>query len=210
MEKIIIVSLLAVIVVLLYLWTKAKNSNQPNKAQNDPLPGVPDIVGRPKLGGRPAEPTHATGTQNSDNTRATSTFDNVSKREVKPAIPQEEPDEEGIPNWEEEEEEMKGYAANTVHRIEDGLATGVTYDELATVGRLLQRKALKASEKKSTVSVASKIDGTQLMHMLETAVEDASKKIAKLLDRADDYESDSGSSSLRNDSEGNFNIGDYV
>lgn len=210
MEKIIIVSLLAVIAVLLYLWTKAKNNHRPNKTQNDPLPGVPDIVGRPKLGGRPAEPIQAPGTQNSDNTPATPTFDNVNKRAVKPAIPQEEPDEEGIPDWDEEEEEMKGYATNTVHRIEDGLATGVTYDELAAVGQLLQRKALKASEKKSTVIVASKIDGTELMHMLETAVGDASKKIAKLLDRADDYESDSGSSALRNDNEGNFNIGDYV
>ena len=210
MEKIIIVSLLAVIAILLYLWTKAKNSNQPNKTQNDSLPGVPDIVGRPKLGGRPAEPTQASGTQNSDNTPATSTFDNVNKRAVKPAIPQEEPDDESLPDWDDEEEEMKGYAANTAHRIEDGLATGVTYDELAAVGQLLQRKALKASEKKSTVSVASKIDGTELMHMLETAVGDASKKIAKLLARADDYESDSGSSLLRNDNEGNFNIGDYV
>ena len=125
-------------------------------------------------------------------------------------IPQEEPDEESLPDWDDEEEEMKGYAANTTHRIEDGLATGVTYDELATVGQLLQRKSLKTSEKKSTVSVASKIDGTELMHMLENAVGDASKKIAKLLDRADDYESDSGSSALRNDNEGNFNIGDYV
>ena len=64
MEKIIIVSLLAVIVVLLHLRTKAKNSNQPNETQNDPLPGVPDIVGRPKLGGRPAEPIQTTATQN--------------------------------------------------------------------------------------------------------------------------------------------------
>ncbi|MFP9119031.1 hypothetical protein ACLI08_14665 [Flavobacterium sp. RNTU_13] len=129
---------------------------------------------------------------------------------MKPAIPQEEPDDESLPDWDDEEEEMKGYAANTAHRIEDGLATGVTYDELAAVGQLLQRKSLKASEKKSTVSVASKIDGTELMYMLETAVGDASKKIAKLLDRADDYESDSGSSSLRNDNDGSFNIGDYV
>ncbi|MFP5438858.1 MAG: hypothetical protein ACLGH8_13815 [Bacteroidia bacterium] len=210
MEKIIIVSLLAVIAILLHLRTKAKNSNQPNKTQNDPLPGVPDIVGRPKIGGRPAEPTQATETPNSDNATSTPNFNNENKRAVKPAIPQEEPDEEGIRDWDDEEEEMKGYAANTAHRIEDDLATGVTYDELAAVGQLLQRKSLKASEKKSTVSIASKIDGTELMHMLETAVGDASKKIAKLLDRADDYEPDSGSSSLRNDDEGNFNIGDYV
>lgn len=210
MEKIIIVSLLAVIVVLLYLWTKAKNSPQPNETQNDPLPGVPDIVGRPKLGGRPAEPTHATETPNNDSTLATPNFDNENKRVVKPVIPQEGPDEESLPDWDDEEEEMKGYAANTAHSIEDGLATGVTYDELAAVGQLLQRKALKASEKKKTVSIASKIDGTELMLMLETAVGDASKKIAKLLDRADDHESDSGPSSMRNDNDSSFNIGDYV
>jgi hypothetical protein len=64
--------------------------------------------------------------------------------------------------------------------------------------------------KKTTVSVPSKIDGTELMLMLETAVGDASRRIAKLLDRADDYETDSGFSTLQNNNERNFDIGDYV
>ncbi|MBF01042.1 hypothetical protein [Flavobacterium coralii] len=210
MEKIIIAVLLAVIAILLYLWAKAKNNQQPNQTQNDPLQGVPDIVGRPKVGGRPALPTQAIEAENDSSATVAPNFDTVNKWETTLPIPQEEPDEESLPDWDDEEEEMKGYAANAVYSIDEGLATGVTYDELATVGQLLQRKALKASEKKRTVSVASKIDGTELMLMLETAVGDASKRIAMLLDQADDHESDSGSSSLRNNNESNFDIGDYV
>lgn len=210
MEKIIIAMLLGVIVILLYLRSKAKNNNKPNQKQINSLPGVPDIVGRPKLGGRSALPKQVFKTENNSMTSVVHNFDTVNKRESKIPIPQEDPDEENIPDWDDEEEEMKGYAANAVYSIDDGLATGVTYDELATVGQLLQRKALKASEKKRTVSVASKIDGTELMLMLETAVGDASKRIAMLLDQADNHESDSGSSSLRNNNESNFDIGDYV
>ena len=210
MEKIIIAVLLGVIAFLLYLWAKAKNNHQPNKTQIDPLPGVPDIVGRPKLGGRPALPKQAIATENDSSAPVVHIFDTENKRETKLPIPQEEPDEENIPDWEDEEEDMKGYAANAVYSIDDGLATGVTYDELAAMGKMLERNVLQACEKELTVSLASKIDGTELMHMLETAVVDASKRIAMLLDRADDSESDLGSSYLRNDDEDNFDIGNYV
>ncbi|MEE1897013.1 conjugal transfer protein TraD [Flavobacterium rakeshii] len=174
------------------------------------MPGVTDIMGRPKLGGRTVLPTQDIEAENDSGASVIHNFDTVNKRETKIPIPQEEPDEDYIPDWDDEEEEMKGYASNAVNSIEDGLATGVTYDELATMGQLLQRKALKASEKKSTVSLASKIDGTELMFMLEIAVGDASKKIAMLLDRADDHESDSGSSNLRNYVTDEFDIGDFI
>lgn len=206
----IIAVLLGVIVILLHLRTKAKNNCPRNKTQHDPMQGVPDIVGRPKLGGRPALPTQAIEAENDSSAPVVHNFDTENKRETTLPIPQEGPDEEHIPDWDDEEEEMKGYAGNAAYSIDEGLATGVTYDELAIVGQLLERKALKASEKKRTVSVASKIDGTELMLMLETAVGDASKRIAMLLERADDHESDSGSSSFRNNNEGNFNIADYV
>ena len=210
MEKIIIAVLLGVIAFLLYLWAKAKNNHQPNKTQIDPLPGVPDIVGRPKLGGRPALPKQAIATENDSSAPVVHNFDTENKRETKLPIPQEEPDEENIPDWEEEEEDMKVYAANAVYSIDDGLATGITYDELAAMGQLLERNVLQASEKESTVSLASKIDGTELMQMLESVVGDASKRIAQLLDQADDHETYPSSSLLRNNNENNFNIGDYV
>lgn len=210
MEKIIIAVLLGVIAFLLYLWGMAKNNHQPNKTQIDPLPGVPDIVGRPRMGGRPALPKQAIETENGSSAPVAYNFDTVNKWKNKLPILQEEPDEEHIPDWEDEEEDMKGYAANAVYSIDDGLATGVTYDELVAMGKMLERNVLQACEKELTVSLASKIDGTELMHMLETAVGDASKRIAKLLNQADDSESDLGSSYLRNDDEDNFNIEDYV
>lgn len=210
MEKIIIAMLLGVMAILLYLRVKLKNNPTSNKKPYDPLPGVPDIMGRPKLGGRPVLPTQDIEAENDSSVSVIHNFDTVNKRETKIPIPQEGPDEGHIPDWDDEEEEMKGYASNAVYSIHDGLATGVTYDELASMGKMLERNVLQPSEKETTVSLASKIDGTELMHMLETAVGDASKKIAKLLDRADDYESDSGFSSLRNDEKINFDIGDYV
>ncbi len=184
MEKIIIAVLLAAIAILLYLWTKAKNNHQPNQTQSDPLPGVNDILGRPKLGGRPLLPTQATESQNTGNAPIAPNFDTVNKRETKIPIPQEEPDEENIPDWDDEEEEMKGYAANAVYSMDDGLATGVTYDELAAMGKMLERNVLQASEKENTVSLASKIDGTELMRMLESSIGDSSRKIAMLLDNS--------------------------
>ena len=210
MEKIIIAVILGVIATLFYLRAKAKNSHQPNKMQNDPLPGVPDIVGRPKLRGRPVQPKQAIEAENDSSATVAPNFDTVNKWETKLPIPQEEPDEEHIPDWDDEEEEMKGYASNAVYSIDEGLATGVTYDELAAMGKMLELDVLQESEKETTVSLASKIDGTELMHMLETAVGDASKRIAKLLDQADDHESDTGSSFLRNNNKGNFDIQDYV
>lgn len=210
MEKIIIALLLGVIVILLYLRVNVKNNHAPSKTEYDPLPGVHDIMGRAKPGGRPPQPKQAIEAENNSIAPVVHNFDTENKRETKLPIPQGEPDEGHIPDWDDEEEEMKGYAVNNSYSIDDGLATGVTYDELAAMGQLLQRKALKASEKKSTVSLASKIDGTELMLMLEIAVGDASKKIAMLLDRADDHESDSGSSNLRNYVTDEFDIGDFI
>ncbi|MFL9845642.1 conjugal transfer protein TraD [Flavobacterium rhizosphaerae] len=210
MEKIIIALLLGIIVILLYLRANVKNNHAPSKTEYDPLPGVPDIMGRPKLGGRPVQPTQAIEAENKSSLLVVHNFDTVNKRETKIPIPQEEPDEEHIPDWDDEEEEMKGYASNAVYSIDDGLATGVTYDELAAMGKMLEHNVLQPSERETTVSLASKIDGTELMLMLETAVGDASEKIAKLLDRADDQESDSGSSLLRKSDLGDFDIGEFV
>ena len=210
MEQIIIAVLLGVIAILLYLRAKAKNDHALNKTEYDPLTGVPDIMGRPKLRGRPVLPTQAIETEDDSSAPIAPTFDTENKRETKLPIPQGEPDEEHVPDWDDEEEEMKGYVSNAVYSIDDGIATGVTYDELAAMGKMLERNVLQPSEKETTVSLASKIDGTELMLMLENAVGNASKKIAKLLDRAVDHEPDSGSSSLRNNDQSKFDIEDYV
>jgi hypothetical protein len=108
-------------------------------------------------------------------------FDTIT--EGKPLeVPQEEPRYLSDPllNWKEEEEELERY---TGFSNDNGLATGVTFDELATVGRLLERKALEPSEKDIAVSMISRIDGTELLSLLESRVGDASLKIAMLLDR---------------------------
>ena len=183
MEKIIIVVLLGVIAILLYSREKVKNNQALNKTEYDPLPGVPDIMGRPKLGGLPGLPTQAIKTEINSSEPAVHNFDTVNKQETKVAIPQEEPDEEHIPDWDDEEEEMKGYVSYAAYSIDDGLATGVTYDELAAMGKMLERHALEPSEEKTAADIVSKIDGTELLGLLESKVGEASIKIAMLLDR---------------------------
>lgn len=210
MEKIIIGVLLALVVLLLYLLVKTGNNPNLNHNQRDSSKEVPDILGRPKPGVSPTVPIQAVEINDSNSQSVSPNFDTENRRDTKIPIPQEEPDEEKVPDWDVEEQEMKRYAARVVNSIDNGLATGVTYEELATIGKMLQLETLEASEKKRTVRVVSKIDGTELMQMLDTVVGDASKRIASLLDQTDDYESDSGSSNLRKNDFNGFDIGEFT
>lgn len=209
MEKILICLVLIAIAIFLYLKGKAGNKQKNVQSTGDPLPGIPDIVGRPKLGGRHVEPTNTNEPKNKDSEATVANFTKENKREVKLPVPQREPDEY-TPDLKDEEEDLKGYAADAVYSIEDGLSTGITHEELISMEKLLKRKTLEASEKKTTEGIASKIDGTELMQLLEGAVGDASKRIALLLDRGEPTETDSGSSIVQNNDEDNFNIGDYI
>jgi hypothetical protein len=208
MEKIIICLLLTAIAAIVYLKSKAKKASRNLQKTDDPLLGVPDIVGRPKVGGRPAVPNTAVETANAGNLKEVVNFETETQRDSIP-VPQEGPEAAAGINWNEEEEEFDSYAANASYSTEEGLATGVTYDELATVGMLLERKAFEASERETAVGIAFKIDGTELLQLLESAVGDASQKIAILLDRGESQDAGPDPSSQRNDEDG-FDIGDYV
>jgi hypothetical protein len=189
----------------------ARGKKEKNKVlhNEDPLAGLPDIIGRPKDASNYSSPS--TNAQSKVESTL-STTDNFDKRnEGTPKvykIPQEGPEvaEKTLPDWKEEEEEMGRYAA---YGTEDGFATGVTFDELATVGKILSRRALEPSEEKTAADIVSKIDGTELLGLLESKIGDTSKKIALLLDRGIAGKSAEGSSLLRNDSEEGFNIHDY-
>lgn len=179
METIIISLLLLAIGLLLYLTaTRGKNAKgiQSTKSATE----LPDIIGRPNPFGRHEMPTAANRSKNNKPVDEKSNFDHITELKTS-EIPQEGPEEPPnvIPEWHEEEEELERYA---VFSSNDGLATGVTFDELATMGRLLERKALEPSEKDIAVNMISRIDGTELLALLESRVGDTSKKIAMLLD----------------------------
>lgn len=181
METILIILLVLAICLLLYVIKTGTGLNIGRRAEKQSTTQLPDIIGKPNLIVRQSV-TKATSEDTSERS-VTQGFNFDPITEAKPSqVPQEGPADivVALLDWKEEEEEWERYVDFS---FDEGLATGVTFDELATVGRLLERKELEPSEKDITVNVISKIDGTKLLSLLESRVEDASMKIAMLLDR---------------------------
>ena len=123
-------------------------------------------------------------------------------------IPQEELEVfSNTPDLDEEEEEWNRYG---ISAGDDSLAQGVTYDELSSVGALLQKENLEQAQKETAVAIVQKLQGTELFSLLENSVEGASRKIAELLDSTLSSESDDSSSTLRKSNLGDFDIGEFV
>lgn len=182
METILIILLVLAICLLLYLIrTGTRREIGRTAAKDKSTTQLPDIIGKPNLIGRQSV-TKATSEDTSKRSLAMGfNFDPIT--EAKPSeVPQEGPGDiiVALLDWKEEEEEWERYADSSA---DEGLASGVTFDELATVGRLLERKTLEPSEKDIAVSMISKIDGTELLSLLENRIGDASMKIAMLLDK---------------------------
>ncbi|WP_455769191.1 conjugal transfer protein TraD [Elizabethkingia miricola] len=124
-------------------------------------------------------------------------------------IPQEELDEvfSSKPDLREEEEEWNRYG---ISGGDNGLAQGVTYDELTSVGALLQKESLEQSQKETAIALVQKLQGTELFSLLENSIEGASRKIAELLDSTLTTETEAGSSTLRKNDLSDFDIGEFV
>ncbi|WP_449390399.1 conjugal transfer protein TraD [Elizabethkingia argenteiflava] len=129
--------------------------------------------------------------------------------EVNIQIPQEELDEvfNDRPDLEEEQEEWNRYG---ISGGDDSLAQGVTYDELSSVGALLQKENLEQAQKETAVAIVQKLQVTELFSLLENSIEGASRKIAELLDSTLSAETDNSSSTLRKSDLGDFDIGKFV
>ncbi|WP_348521267.1 hypothetical protein [Chryseobacterium gallinarum] len=129
-------------------------------------------------------------------------------------IPQEELDEvfgeDADFNFNDEEEEWMAYGEPN---SESGFAQGVTYQELTTVGALLQHDVLEPPQEETAVDLVQRIQGTELFGLLENSIEGISEKIARLLDRnlpAESSGTDSGSSTQGKDDFEGFDIGEFV
>lgn len=120
--------------------------------------------------------------------------------------PQEEP-EYGFnnePYFIEEEEEWKKYR---IIKEDNNFAQGVTFEELSTAKMILQQEICDTSEKDTAIAVVQKIYGTDLYTLLENSIENASPKIAELLDKGFDNSYTNGSYILH---QNDFNIGDFI
>ena len=212
METLIIICLL--IVIFLLLQDKIvikKRPGQQQAKQEKPNPNLPDIIGQPKRVKSLLVPKDATESHTEEPEINPDNFDIEydENENVGIQIPQEELDDvfRNMPDFEEEEEEWNRYG---ISGGDDSLAQGVTFEELSSVGMLLQKEKLEPSQKETAIAIVQKIQGTELFSLLENSIEGASRRIAELLDSTLSSETEAGSSSLRKNDLNDFDIGDFV
>ncbi|WP_026712921.1 hypothetical protein [Flavobacterium daejeonense] len=211
METIIVICLLIVIALLLQDKIVIKKSSEQKPKQEKVNPNLPDIMGQPKPVRSHSLPNTANESQieeqeiNPDNLD----IEYDENENVGIQIPQEELDEVfiNIPDLEEEEEEWKRYG---ISGGDNSLAQGVTFEELSSVGALLQKENLEQSQKETAVDIVQRLQGTELFSLLENSIEGASRKIAELLDSTLSSETETGSSTLRKSDLSDFDIGEFV
>jgi hypothetical protein len=210
METVIVVCLFIVIALLMEDKIVIRKKKEQNPTQKKSNPNLPDIMGQPKPMRSLSVPKSATESQNKKQEQETDNFGfEIDDEDLDIQIPQEELDEVfgNAPDLEDEEEEWNRYG---ISGGDNGFAQGVTFEELSSVGMLLQKEKLESSQKETAVAIVQKIQGTELFSLLESSMESASRKIAELLDGSLSFETDDGSSTLRkNDFEG-FDIGEFL
>ena len=211
METLIVICLLIVIVLFLQDKIVTRKKSEQKSKQEKVNPYLPDIMGEPK-------------TVRSFSTLKTEIKQEEIISEINPddldieydenesariQIPEEELDEifGNQLDLEEEEAEWHKYG---IFEDNNDFAQGVTFEELSVMGMLLQKETLDLSQKETAVAIVQKIQGTELFSLLENSMEGASGIIGELLNSSLLSEPKVGSSTLRKDDLGNFDIGEFV
>ena len=211
MEIVIVICLLIVIALLVQDKIVIKKSSERKPIQEKSNPKLPDIMGQPRPKRSLSVPNNATERQNEEQEVNPDNFDIEydENENVDIQIPQEELDEvfSNMPDFGEEEEEWNRYELSDG---DNGFAQGVTFEELNFVGILLQKEKLEQSQKETAIAIVQKIQGTELFSLLENSMEGASRKIAELLDSTLSSETEAGSSTLRKNDLGDFDIREFV
>lgn len=210
METVIVICLLIVIGLLLEDKIVIRKGEEQKTIQEKTNPNLPDIMGQPKPMRSLSVSMSATESQIKKQEQEIDNFDiEIDEEDVDIQIPQEELDKVfgNIPDLEEEEEEWNRYGISSG---DNGFAQGVTFEELSSVGMLLQKEKLEPSQKERAVAIVQKIQGTELFSLLENSMESASRKIAELLDGRLSSETDAGYSTLRKNDLEDFDIGEFV
>jgi hypothetical protein len=206
MEILIVICLLVVIALLVQDKIVIYKSKEQKLTQEKRNPNLPDIMGQPKPMRSLSVPNSTNESQKKEPEKEKDNFDiDIDEDEVDIQIPQEELDDvfRNMPDFEEEEEEWNGYGISS---RDNGFAQGVTFEELSSVGMLLQKEKLEPSQKETVVAIVQKIQGTELFNLLENSIESASRKIAELLDGRLSSETENDSSYLQKTEIKDFNI----
>ena len=211
MEIVIVICLLIVIALLVQDKIVIKKSSERKPIQEKSNPKLPDIMGQPRPKRSLSVPNNATESQVEELEINPDNFDIEydENENVGIQIPQEELDEvfSNMPDFGEEEEEWNRYELSDG---DNGFAQGVTFEELSSVGILLQKEKLEQPQKETAIAIVQKIQGTELFSLLENSMEGASRKIAELLDSNLSSETEAGSSTLRKNDFDGFDIGKFV
>ena len=211
MEIVIVICLLIVIALLVQDKIVIKKSSERKPIQEKSNPKLPDIMGQPRPKRSLSVPNNATESQVEELEINPDNFDIEydENENVGIQIPQEELDEvfSNMPDFGEEEEEWNRYELSDG---DNGFAQGVTFEELSSVGILLQKEKLEQPQKETAIAIVQKIQGTELFSLLENSMEGASRKIAELLDSTLSSETEAGSSTLRKNDLGDFDIREFV
>lgn len=211
MEIVIVICLLIVIALLVQDKIVIKNSSERKPIQEKSNPKLLDIMGQPRPKRSLSVPNNASESQVEEPEIYPDNLDIEydENENVGIQIPQEELDEvfSNMPDFEDEEEEWNRYRISSG---DNGFAQGVTFEELSSVGMLLQKEKLEPSQKETAIAIVQKIQGTELFSLLENSMEGASRKIAELLDSTLSSETEDSSSTLRNNDLDDFDIGEFV
>ena len=210
METVIVICLLIVIFLLAKDKIVIEKYHKQQPKQEKVNSSLPDIMGQPKPQRSLSVPKKSTERQEQKEDYYNDNFDiEIDEVKVELQIPQEELEDVfgNVPDFENEEEEWNSYGLSDG---DNGFAQGVTFEELSSVGELLQKDKWESTHKETAVAIVQKIHGTELFNLLENSIEGASRKITDLLDNSFSSETETGSSILRKNDFEDFDIGEFV
>lgn len=212
METLIVICLIIVIILLLKDKVVIHKVVRREEKQENERPDLPDIMGRPKPVERNGVLMNASKSQTGESGKMP---DNFATETYGKDFNWKNPQNEGEPD--EDSGNKSDFENGEEEWDEDGFpdsdnefATGVTFDELTTVGALLEQEVLEPALQQKAVDIVQRLQGTELFSLLENSMEGASRKIAKLLDKSLSTGTDFSSPVLRKNNLESFDIGEFV
>ncbi|SKA33058.1 hypothetical protein SAMN04488128_103759 [Chitinophaga eiseniae] len=210
LEILILLCLLVVIFLLLQdrvTTLKTGRQSEPAAYQQPPLP---DIMGTAKVANRQEPPNEAIQRQSEIPSRDTATFDTDPNEDYfVDVVPQEELDEIFGPEVDLDEEEAE-WRLDVQPEGQDGLATGVTFEELSLLGSVLRQQSSSSAREEQVAGIAYRIQGTDLLALMVESIDNASERIAEMLDKHLAQETDSSSSIMRSYDSNAFDINNFI
>ncbi|SMO42240.1 hypothetical protein SAMN06265171_101693 [Chryseobacterium rhizoplanae] len=205
MEQMIIIGLLVILVLVLVdkkISISIRGKDNVTKTKD-----LPSIMGDTKPRERQESPIESNERQYESNLTAQDNFESETEDEYDNVAGAKNLDDILVRNDELEQENEDWKYENST--IESGFATGVTFQELSTVGQLLQEQVLEPGLQQQAVAIIQKIHGTELFDLLENSLGEASKRISNLLSQSISNDVEGISSSYKDGVEG-FDIGEFV